>query len=311
MRTTRTLAGIGLGALTALLGGGLAATDASAATPATATQGGLVAHASKLVLQENAGHYLGTLTVTARNTGSAPVNGGNLLVDVPAGLRNTSVTGDVGGCFGGGAQPGVESCTFFGSLAPGASTTFSLDFTSYAAAARHARITAGGWVALTQATTPAPREKASFAGVLAGNGGSTADPRPYHPSSAYDATLATGGPVTVTPQPDGSRVVRVPLAAGYRTDAPNDQLDLTLTLPDGVTNGGVEPAQVCGANCPVPGDWFVKGETRAFAQLLDLAPETPVGTFTVGIKVGTSNGSGTEPVDAHPADNTVSVTFTA
>jgi hypothetical protein len=115
----------------------------------------------------------------------------------------------------------------------------------------------------------------------------------------------------VTAQPDGSRSVRVPLTAAYRTDAVNDELELSPTLPAGVQLVGVDPPQPCTARCLVPGGFMVKGDIREFAALFTVSAETPSGRFTITLRVDTNNGTFDNPADARPVDNTVLVSFTA
>ncbi len=319
MRLTRTSALVGLGTATALLAGGLGASQASAApatrpfaAPVTTATGGFVVHAGQLVLTETSGHYQGTLSITARNTATSPVSSANLHLNLPAGLRLIGVSNNLGPCTGGtAAAPSTADCGFFGLLDPGATARLAVTFGSYAGPARHARLLGTGTVWLSTASTPGPREQASFAGVLAARNGSTVHPRPYQPATTYDAALARAGAVTVTAQPDGSRSVLVPLTAAYHTDAVNDELELSPTLPAGVQFAGLDPPQPCTSSCPVPGGYLAKGDTRQFAALFTVPAETPSGTFTITLRVDTNTATLDFPADTRPADNTVLVTFTA
>jgi hypothetical protein len=311
VRLTRTVALAGLGAMTVALAAGVSQSQALAAAvtePAAATAGGFVVHAGKLVLNETGGHYQGILPITARNTGDTAVTSANLHLTLPPGLRLLTVSDNLGGCTGG--TTGAADCTFFGPLDAGATAALSVTFGSYAGPERHARILDTGTVSLSTASTPGQREQVSFTGVLAGRNGTTAHPRPYRPATTYDATLAQAGAVTVTALPDGSRSVRVPLTARYRTDAADDLLELSSTVPDGVQRDGVDPPEPCFAICPVPGGFAAKGDTRDFAALFTLPAELPTGTYTISLRVD-SNLAGSFQADRRPSDNTVLVTFTA
>jgi hypothetical protein len=301
----------GLGAMTVALAAGLSQSQALAAAapePAATTASGFVVHAGKLVLKETGGHYLGTLPITARNTGDTAVSSANLHLALPPGLRLITVSDNLGGCTGG--TTGTADCTFFGPLDAGATAALSVTFGSYAGPERRARILDTGTVSLSMASTPGRQERASFTGLLAGRNGSTAHPRPYRPATTYDATLAQAGAVTVTALPDGGRSIRVPLIAGYRTDAANDLLELSSTVPDGVQRDGVDPPQPCFAICPVPGGFVAKGDTRDFAALFTLPAQLPTGTYTISLRVD-SDLAGTFQTDRKPNDNTVLVTVTA
>ncbi|MGC4893858.1 hypothetical protein [Micromonospora sp. DT31] len=299
---------------TALLGGAAALlTLVAPATAAPSAPAGRVdVTAQRLVLNPTDRGYVGTLTATVTNRRSTATSV-DLVVTEPAGASFVSVEPG-GGCL---YQRLVENrlvirCTG-DQVEAGQSLALRLGFRVWTTTRAYPMIASGGRVEVVPAGATTADDAARFTTLFRSTTGSLRDPRPYVQATETDLSIR-GGAVTLSPQPDGTLLGRMPVTVRYGNDAPTFSLNVRAALPAEVQVHHVEPEDMPSfpTGFSVPGGRFMPGEERTF----DVFLSAPAGTATGDLGTGTFTVSGSyfwgaDPQDVNPVDNVTSFAVTA
>ncbi|WP_431942578.1 hypothetical protein [Micromonospora marina] len=300
---------------TALLGGAAALITlaAPAAAAPSTTTGRVDVTAQRLVLDPTDRGYVGTLTATVTNR-RATATSFSLVVTEPAGASFTSIEPG-GGCFYARLVENrlVINCGA-NQIEARTSVTFRLGFHVWTNARTYPMVANGGRIEVVPDGATAASDATRFTTLFRSTTGSLRKPRPY--VQAVDTDLAIrGSAVTLTPQPDGTLLGRMPVTVRYGNDAPTFAVDVAAALPAGVQVDHIEPQDMPGfpLGFTVPGGRFMPGEERTFDVFLrapagTAAGELGIGTFTVK---GNYFWGAEDPQDVDPSDNTTSFTVTA
>ncbi|MEU4789049.1 hypothetical protein ACFWRG_16845 [Micromonospora tulbaghiae] len=301
---------------TALLGGAAALITLAApaaAAPSAATAGRVDVTAQRLVLDPTDRGYVGTLTATVTNRRSTATSV-SLVVTEPAGASFTSIEPG-GGCF---YNRLVENRLVIGcggeQIEAGKSLTFRLGFHVWTTARSYPMVANGGWIEVVPSGATAASDATGFTTLFRSTTGSLRKPRPYVQAVDTDLSIR-GSAVTLTPQPDGTLLGRMPVTVRYGNDAPTFALNVGATLPAGVQVDHIEPQDMPSFpyGFSVPGGRFVPGEERTF----DVFLWAPAGTAAGELGTGSLTVTGSyfygadDPQDVDPSDNTTSFTVTA
>ncbi|MDO3684581.1 hypothetical protein [Micromonospora sp. C28ISP2-4] len=301
---------------TALLGGAAALITLAApaaAAPSAATAGRVDVTAQRLVLDPTDRGYVGTLTATVTNRRSTATSV-SLILTEPAGASFTSVEPG-GGCFYTRLVENrlVMSCGGE-RIEAGRSLTFRLGFHVWTTARSYPMVANGGRIEVLPEGAAAASDATGFTTLFRSTSGSLRNPRPYVQAVDTDLSIR-GSAVTLTPQPDGTLLGRMPVTVRYGNDAPTFAVDVTAALPAGVQVDHIEPQDMPSFpnGFTVPGGRFMPGEERTFDVFLSApagtaAGELGSGTFTLK---GNYFWGAEDPQDVDPSDNTTSFTVTA
>lgn len=299
--TRRLLAGV-LGAGLALIG---------AAGPAAAAPGDTAVSVGRLVLEPTDRGYVGSLpvTVTYRGTEAAYLDL-TITEPVPGAFVGTT-PGDP--CFYSSPRPArtIYCHVPDGALQPGERRQFTVDFRVLTTPRPYAMVTSGGQLTVTTGDSNPANDTASFAALFRSTTGSLGEPQPYVRDTRTDAAVSAG-PATLDRQEDGSWFGRLPVTVRVDGDAAHDAYWLAPTLPAGVRVAGIEPEDICAADCTVPGGQFMPGEERTMSLLLRAPAEVTPGDLGSGsVRLYATFSWGDELTDVDPADNTASFAVTA
>lgn len=286
------------------------------AAPATAapqqSTGTISITAQRLVMEPTDRGYVGTLQATVTNKGSSPARYSLTITD-PTGDAFTSIE-PLGGCFYQGQVRNrlVTECPG-GNLEPGGSQTVTLGFKVLTPARDHAMIALGGRIDLSPEGSSEAVDSAGFATLFRSTTGSLRNPKPYAQSVKSDMRI-TGAGATLTRQPDGSFLGRMPVTVRYGNDAPHFALNVEATLPGGVVVHHIEPQDMPSSWTwfTMPGGKFMAGEERTVDVILTAPAETVLGDLGTGsFTVSVSYIYGVSVEDVDPTDDTTSFTLTA
>lgn len=300
---------------TALLGGtaALITLAAPAAAAPGAATGRVDVTAQRLVLDPTDRGYVGTLTATVTNRRSTATSV-SLVVTEPAGASFTSIEPG-GGCF---YDRLVENRLVIGcggeQIEAGKRRTFRLGFHVWTTARTYPMVANGGRIEVVPDGAAAASDATGFTTLFRSTTGSLRKPRPYVQAVDTDLSIR-GGAVTLTPQPDGTLLGRMPVTVRYGNDAPTFALNVAAALPAGVQVDHIEPQDMPSfpLGFTVPGGRFMPGEERTF----DVFLSAPVGTAAGELGTGSLTVTGSyfwqaeDPQDVDPSDNTTSFTVTA
>ncbi|MBU8857183.1 MULTISPECIES: hypothetical protein [unclassified Micromonospora] len=300
---------------TALLGGtaALITLAAPAAAAPSTTTGRVDVTAQRLVLDPTDRGYVGTLTATVTNRRSTATSF-SLVVTEPAGASFTSIEPG-GGCF---YTRLVENRLVINcganQIEARKRLTFRLGFHVWTTARSYPMVANGGRIEVVPDGAAAASDATGFTTLFRSTTGSLRKPRPYVQAVDTDLSIR-GSAVTLTPQPDGTLLGRMPVTVRYGNDAPTFAVDVAAALPAGVQVDHIEPQDMPSfpLGFTVPGGRFMPGEERTFDVFLrapagTAAGELGIGTFTVK---GNYFWGAADPQDVDPSDNTTSFTVTA
>lgn len=281
-----------------------------ALAPAGAASAGNRNHGSSvsvgnLVLQPTERGYRGTLPITITLRGTAdvlPV----VTVTEPVGGSFTSLLPE-GPCFPLNDGPRrTVNCTI-DRFEPGERRTVYAEFEVLTDARRYPMVATGGRVDVSVDSVPV-RGGEAFSALFRSTTGSVLHPRPYVQDTVADGSVRVG-PAVLNQQADGGYAGQVSVTVGYRSDAPHDELQVQLGLPEGVRTG--EGVFCPFARCVVPGGEFMPGEVRTFDVPLTAEADIvagPLGDATAQLHLPYGNA---ETPDSNPADNAATFTVTA
>ncbi len=297
--------------------GGLAAALASAAfiavpAPAQAVSTTTVA-VERMALVATERGYSGSLPTRVRYQGATAANLDLVLTEPVAGSWRGTQLADT--CFF-GVRPGLGQrrtirCGI-GRFQPGEIRHVPSAFQVLTKTMPYAMAAAGGEVHVERDQVRIS-EVVSFTAFFRSTSGSLLMPRPYVQDTATDIVLGTGSSVTLTRQPDGSYLGRLPVTLTWRGDAPHYQVYTRIDhLPAGFLVWGTEPGDggPCSIGCNAPGDRFMEGETRTWDLLLYAAAGTARGDYGVHTLTPEVLWNSSSLVDVDPADNTPAFTVT-